>query len=368
MANENYGFIAIIVAVLAVVIAVIAFSNSGVAGANGLNGTNGTNGLNFNQTAPYTYLFNGTNGINGINGINGLNFNATAPYVYLFNGTQGIQGIQGIQGLTGATGAQGIQGIQGIQGLTGATGATGVISASAPLIYNSGSQSLSFNQTNENLAISITHSQISDWNLATSEFWSNYGYELDFLSTAISGHTELISTDDGVNLFNLTDLNLFGHGSALLWIDISSNLHISGNYYIGSTLVVNQALTSGSSPSFNGLTIGSTISISSSFPILYFNRAGVHGWSIFEYSDSSMYFQYNAATNALILDSSGDLTLSGYMASANYLSGAYGALWGSLPSFPSAVNGNYFILWNTSTSTGRIYCYVNGGWHYSSLT
>ena len=63
-----------------------------------------------------------------------------------------------------------------------------------------------------------------------------------------------------------------------------------------------------------------------------------------------------------------NVTLTGYLNSANYLTGAYGAAWGSLPSFPFTTNGGFMILWNTDTSTGRIYAYASGGWHYSALT
>jgi hypothetical protein len=70
-------------------------------------------------------------------------------------GAAGIQGPQGIQGVQGATGPQGPQGIQGVQGDAGPQGPQGdegpqgpqgdpgVVSASAPLSYDSGTQNLS---------------------------------------------------------------------------------------------------------------------------------------------------------------------------------------------------------------------------------
>jgi hypothetical protein len=88
-------------------------------------------------------------------------------------GPEGPQGPQGIQGETGATGAtgpegpagptgaagpegpQGPQGIQGIQGETGAAGATGpegpqgpsgVIAATAPVLYDAPTQTVSVGQ------------------------------------------------------------------------------------------------------------------------------------------------------------------------------------------------------------------------------
>lgn len=70
-------------------------------------------------------------------------------------GATGATGPQGETGATGATGPQGPQGIQGIQGETGATGATGatgpqgpqgdpgVVAATAPILYDSGTQTVS---------------------------------------------------------------------------------------------------------------------------------------------------------------------------------------------------------------------------------
>jgi microcystin-dependent protein len=65
--------------------------------------------------------------------------------MYTQVGPQGIQGATGPAGATGATGAQGEQGIQGETGLTGATGATGlsgVVTATAPITYDSGTQAV----------------------------------------------------------------------------------------------------------------------------------------------------------------------------------------------------------------------------------
>lgn len=72
-------------------------------------------------------------------------------------GIQGIQGEQGIQGLTGATGPKGDTGSQGIQGIKGDTGDTGpqgdsgVAVATSPILYNSGTKTVSFDQTAENV-------------------------------------------------------------------------------------------------------------------------------------------------------------------------------------------------------------------------
>lgn len=63
-------------------------------------------------------------------------------------GATGSQGPTGPKGDTGATGPQGPQGIQGVTGATGATGAkgdtgdTGVVSATAPVTYNSSTKTV----------------------------------------------------------------------------------------------------------------------------------------------------------------------------------------------------------------------------------
>jgi hypothetical protein len=96
-------------------------------------------------------------------------FDTTDDTLYLFDGTvfaasvgpvgpkgdtgdTGATGPPGPQGDTGATGPQGPQGIQGETGATGATGATGpqgpqgdpgVVAATAPILYNSETQTVS---------------------------------------------------------------------------------------------------------------------------------------------------------------------------------------------------------------------------------
>jgi hypothetical protein len=59
---------------------------------------------------------------------------------------QGAVGVAGPQGPTGATGATGAQGPQGIQGNTG------VVTASAPITYDSGTQTVGINQAGLTLA------------------------------------------------------------------------------------------------------------------------------------------------------------------------------------------------------------------------
>lgn len=78
-----------------------------------------------------------------------------AEWLLSLEGPTGPKGDTGDTGATGPEGPQGIQGIQGIQGETGATGATGatgpqgpqgdpgVVAATAPIAYDSGTQTVS---------------------------------------------------------------------------------------------------------------------------------------------------------------------------------------------------------------------------------
>ena len=91
-------------------------------------------------------------------------------------GPQGPQGIQGPKGDTGATGPkgdtgdtgpQGIQGIQGVKGdkgdtgATGATGPAGVVAATAPITYDSGTQTVGIDQSREMLALARANRAIA---------------------------------------------------------------------------------------------------------------------------------------------------------------------------------------------------------------
>ena len=74
--------------------------------------------------------------------------------------------------------------------------------------------------------------------------------------------------------------------------------------------------------------------------------------------------------------SSGSLIVAGNISSAygyckgvagivtDYLTGAYGVTWGSLPEFPTGVNGMHIMLYNTDLAESRIYIYSNGAWTF----
>lgn len=67
-------------------------------------------------------------------------------------GATGLQGPQGVKGDTGAQGPQGIKGDTGPQGPQGAQGPSGIVSASAPLAYDSFSKSLSIRAASQSSA------------------------------------------------------------------------------------------------------------------------------------------------------------------------------------------------------------------------
>lgn len=58
------------------------------------------------------------------------------------SGGRGPQGVTGSTGATGAAGSTGATGPTGATGATGATGPTGVVTATAPVTYNSGTQTV----------------------------------------------------------------------------------------------------------------------------------------------------------------------------------------------------------------------------------
>ena len=113
----------------------------GVQGTQGLQGTQGTQGV---QGSQGTQGVQGTQGLQGTQGVQGPQGTQVTQGL---QGLQGIQGLQGLQGLTGSQGTQGVQGIQGLQGISvqGTTGSSGVTTATAPITYNSGTQTVALN-------------------------------------------------------------------------------------------------------------------------------------------------------------------------------------------------------------------------------
>lgn len=38
------------------------------------------------------------------------------------------------------------------------------------------------------------------------------------------------------------------------------------------------------------------------------------------------------------------------------------------PSYPTPINGNMVIVYNSTANASRLYIYTNAGWHYTALT
>jgi len=119
--------------------------STGATGAAGTNGTNGTNGTAATITVGTT-----TTGAAGTSASvtnsgtsSAATFNFTIPTGA--TGATGPTGPTGSQGPAGSTGATGPTGPQGPQGIQGVTGATGVVSATSPVTYNSGTQTVAVN-------------------------------------------------------------------------------------------------------------------------------------------------------------------------------------------------------------------------------
>lgn len=98
-------------------------ASEGATGATGPDGPTGPSG-DVGATGVGTTGATGPLGPTGVQGIQG------------FTGPIGVDGATGVQGPTGVLGATGPQGSQGF------TGPAGVISASAPITYNSGTQTV----------------------------------------------------------------------------------------------------------------------------------------------------------------------------------------------------------------------------------
>lgn len=123
---------------------------AGPAGANGAQGATGAQGPQGPQGATGSTGATGAQGPQGIQGIQG-------PQGPDGTGTTGAQGPAGPQGATGPagptgptgpTGATGTQGPAGATGATGPAGPTGLLSATAPLLYDSINKSIALDFDN----------------------------------------------------------------------------------------------------------------------------------------------------------------------------------------------------------------------------
>jgi hypothetical protein len=111
------------------------------------------------------------------------------------------------------------------------------------------------------------------------------------------------------------------------------------------------------------------------------------GWTDLYIGAQSLHFYGTGYTPLMTLDSVGNLNVAGNIivsgnstVTGNIMStngaivsktflGHYGVAWGSLPTFPTGIEGMYIVVWNTDASPeGRLYIYIDASWHYSVLT
>lgn len=187
------------------------------------------------------------------------------------------------------------------------------------------------------------------------------------------------------------------------------NLYLAsgGSVYINGAKILNQALLTTSSPTFLNLTLTGAITMTENVDASFLNLTNSNattGYSMLNLNESTsgdwgtitmttsrvgLYIteagtknpiEVHVGSNTIFkvdvngkittlnnVSATGTITASSGIIS-DYLSGAYGAAWGSLPTFPTGTNGMSIVLWNTDTSTGRTYTYANGGWHYTAMT
>jgi len=238
--------------------------------------------------------------------------------------------------------------------------------------------------------LSISHSNITDWGTATSGFLTSSTQTVQSVTSANG-----LSLSTGTLSYTQQSIT---HSQISDWDSATSGFLTTSTQYIrsvnGSGLLVtvggvlecidvNQGVLTTSTPLFSGLTIQNVANVSSliettgnTVALLKIQRAQSSGsynqlWSIGLLASSTVLnfgvINGNSVNQLMSLSSSGNLIATGTVTGSlgvisDYLSGAYGATWGSLPSMPTGTNGMMIVLYNTSTSTARIYVYANGAW------
>jgi hypothetical protein len=344
----------------------------------------------------------GLNGLNGINGIDGVSFNATLPFTYIFNGSDGIQGIQGIQGIKGDTGNTGSQGIQGIQGLSGSydqnlntTGqpsflsltVTGGITAKSVLEIDSSS---SGNGLIYSYVVGESYNRFNVYASGTI-YWGSGSSQVDTNLYRSSANT--LKTDDALyvtdgiiipNNIAYKTVSTTGNTVGILFADNADNVYIrpvksggSIKFYSYSTAYNNLELDDSGNLKIRG-------SINLGINAVGFGESKIEGFSASDaglrirsnngylvlnsVSDGIIYLGETADTGYTFVRQVGGLVVSGTI-TGKYMSGDYGALWGSI-SLPSGANGMMLTAYNSNSGvlSSRFYIYSNSAWHYIALT
>jgi hypothetical protein len=183
---------------------------------------------------------------------------------------QGAVGIAGPQGPTGATGATGPQGPQGIQGNTG------VVTATAPITYNSGTQAVGIDLTNiaqRNVLNTFTDTQIINGSVAGNVQMIIRGaasQTADIVSIRNSSNVTLASVNNfGSFLFGLANgagSLLSSNGRILAQPNNAGVVPITAQGFTGQTSDLFQAIgTAGTFQITSGGGIRSNINIGNSF-------------------------------------------------------------------------------------------------------
>jgi len=134
----------------------------GLQGIQGEKGDTGEQGPVGQDGAPGINGIDGKDGKDGVDGIDGINGQDGAPGQNGIDGKDGKDGKDGVDGIDGQDGLsayeiaqangftgteaewlESLVGTEGPQGDTGATGLTGVIAATSPILYDSGTQTVS---------------------------------------------------------------------------------------------------------------------------------------------------------------------------------------------------------------------------------
>jgi hypothetical protein len=145
---------------------------------------------------------------------------------------QGAVGVAGPQGPTGATGATGAQGPQGIQGNTG------VVTATAPITYNSGTQTVGINQAGLTLAQSQITGLVTDLSGKANLAGGN----------ALTGAQTVTQTATGAEILGLRSItgstaNYFAirnfNNTTVLQFDASNSLFVPfGSLTVGTSSIL----------------------------------------------------------------------------------------------------------------------------------
>lgn len=238
---------------------------TGAQGPDGINGSNGSNGIN-GATGP-----TGMTGATGAKGDPGVKGDPGNP------GTDGANGSTGPQGPAGTNGANGTNGTNGV---TGPTGPSGVVSATSPLAYNSGTQTVSIQTSSGSQAGALSS---SNWTTFNNKF-GTVTYTPSTPSRSLNSNFTPSSSNAVMACYSIKiscSVSLGGscEGNVELRSDANTTptaVRAQTSMSLGGTLVVGLALSNNQTvpvcylvpPSHNVRLVSTTVSGSPSFSII----------------------------------------------------------------------------------------------------